>query len=285
MGDIDTSFVKQFSDNVAMLAQQKMERFRNAVRFEGGVVGEEKFFDQLAATDAVEKTTRHGDTPLVNSDWRRRRVSMRVWEWADLVDTADKLKQIIRPESIMAQNAAAAFARRIDKLVIDEANGTAFTGKEGATSVVLPASQQIAVAAAGLTKDKVIESKIKLDADEVDKNDRFFAHSAEQLQDLLNITEVTSADFNTVKALVQGEIDTWLGFKWLHTEQLNVDGSSDRLNLAWQKTGLLLAGAAEPVARITERADKSYSVQVFMSMSFGSTRMEEVKVVEVACQE
>ena len=136
-----------------------------------------------------------------------------------------------------------------------------------------------------MNKAKVIEAKIKLDAAEVEKEGRYLAHSALQLSDMLNVTEVTSADYNTVKALVQGEIDTWLGFKWIHTEQLNVDGSSDRLNLAWQKTGLLLAGSAEPVARITERADKSYSVQVFMSMSFGSTRMEELKVVEIACDE
>lgn len=285
MGNITTSFVKQFLDNVVLLAQQMSERFRSAVRLETGIVGEEAFFEQLAATAAQEKTNRNSDTPLIKSDFRRRRVTMRDWIWADLFDQEDKLKQLIEPTSTVVQNIGAAFARTIDKLIIDQMNGTAATGKTGSTSTVLPASQKIAVGAAGLTKAKVIESKKKLDAAEVPKENRFFAHSAEQLEDLLGITEVTSADFNTVRALVQGEIDTWLGFKWIHTEQLNVDGSGDRLNLAWQKSGVLLATAKEPSTRIEDRADKNFATQVFMSMGIGATRMEELKVVEIACSE
>lgn len=285
MGDITTSFVKQFKDTVDHLAQQMSERFRNAVRVEGGITGEEAYFDQLAATEAVESTTRHDDTPLVDSDWRRRRVTMRDWKWADLVDKPDKLKQIINPESPMAQSAAMAFARRIDKLVIDNANATSFTGKEGGTSTVLPAGQKIVHGGAGLTKAKMIAAKKILDENEAPNEDRFIAVSAEQIEDLLGLTEVTSSDFATVKALVEGNIDTWLGFKFIRTEQLNVDATPSRLVLAWQKTGLLLATALEPQSRITERADKNYSNQVFMSMSIGSTRMEEEKVVEIACNE
>lgn len=285
MGDITTSFVKQFSDNVAMLAQQKAERFRIAVRHEGGVVGEEAYFDQIGKTEAVERTSRHGDTPLVNSDWRRRRVTMRDWEWADLVDKPDKLKQIINPESPIAQSAAAAFARRSDKLIIDNANATAYTGKEGGTPVVLPSGQKIVHGSAGLTKAKMISANQILDENEAEKEDRFIAVAAKQIANLLNLTEVTSSDYNTVKALVEGDVDTWLGFKFIRTEQLNVDATPSRLVLAWQKTGLLLATAAEPITRITERADKSYSVQVFMSMGKGSTRMEEELLVQIACNE
>lgn len=285
MGDITTSFVKQFNDTVDHLAQQMSERFRNAVRFEGGITGEEAYFDQLAPTEAVERTTRHSDTPLVNSDWRRRRVSMRDWEWADLVDKPDKLKQIINPESPMAQSAGMAFARRIDKLIIDNANATSNTGKEGGTPVVLPSGQKIVHGSAGLTKAKMIAANKILDQNEAPKEDRFIAVSAEQIEDLLNLTEVTSSDFATVKALVEGSVDTWLGFKFIRTEQLNVDATPSRLVLAWQKTGLLLALALEPTTRITERADKSYSNQVFMSMGIGSTRMEEEKLVQIACNE
>jgi hypothetical protein len=285
MGDITTSFVKQFNDNVVLLAQQMSERFRSAVRLETGIVGEEAFFEQLASTTAQEKTTRNDDTPLIKSDFRRRRVSMRDWIWADLFDQEDKLKQLIEPTSTVVQNVAAAFARRIDKLVIDEMNGTAATGKTGSTSTVLPAGQKIVHGGTGLTKVKMISAKKLLDAAEVPKEDRFIAVSAEQLEDLLGVTEVTSSDFNTVRALVQGEIDTWLGFKFIHTEQLNVDATPSRLVLAWQKSGVLLATAKEPTTRIEDRADKNFATQVFMSMGIGSTRMEEVKVVEIACNE
>jgi hypothetical protein len=112
------------------------------------------------------------------------------------------------------------------------------------------------------------------------------AVTSKQLTDLLNITQVTDADFNTVKALVEGKVDTFMGFKFLRCERLTTDGSGDRQVIAWAEDGLLLAqGNNMNKTRITERDDKSYSVQVFRSEMFGATRMEEEKVVEIACVE
>ena len=92
MAAITEAMVKQFGSNVEFLVQQKGSRLRGAVRVETGIVGEDVFFEQLAETAAVKKTTRNADTPLVKSDHRRRRVSMFDLEWADLVDKQDKLK-------------------------------------------------------------------------------------------------------------------------------------------------------------------------------------------------
>ena len=286
MATIPTWMVKQFGANVEFLVQQKASRLRDAVRLEAGVTGEEAFFDQLASTAAVKKTTRNSDTPLVKSDHRRRRVSLFDFEWADLIDKEDKLKMIIDPENSLAVNAAWALGRSIDDELITGFNATAFTGKTGSTSQALPASQQIVVGGTGLTIDKLREAKEILDLSDVDPDEpRFIVVTPRQIRDLLETTEVTSSDFNTIRALVMGQLDTFLGFKFIMSNRLPLDGSNDRLVFAWAMTGMLLAMASDITSRIDVRADKSFANQVYLAMSIGATRMQEDKVVEIACNE
>ena len=286
MANINTAAVKQFGSNIEMLVQQKGSKLRNACRIESGIVGEEAYFDQLAETAAVAKTVRNSDTPLVKSDHRRRRVSMYDYEWADLIDKEDQLKMLIDPQSAYVQNAAWALGRSCDDLIISAFDGTAYTGKAGGTSTTFTAGNIIAVGASGLTIAKMIEAKELLDAADVDpQEERYIAVTAKQISDLLNTTEVKSADYNTVKALVQGQVDTFLGFKFILCNRLAVDGSSDRKCLAWAKSGMLLAIAKDINSRIDVRPDKSYATQVYASMGIGATRMQEDKCVILTCDE
>jgi len=286
MAAITEWMVKQFGANVEFLVQQKGSRLRQAVRVETGIVGEDAYYEQLAETSAVKKTTRNADTPLVKSDHRRRRVSLFDYEWADLVDKQDKLKMIVDPENNYVLNAGWALGRATDDELIAAFNGTAYTGKTGSTPVALPASQQIVASATGLTIDKLREAKEILDSADVDpEEERYIVCSPKQITDLLETTDVTSADYNTVRALVQGQIDTFLGFKFIVSNRLPVDASGDRLVFAWARTGILLAVAQEMQTRIDERKDKSYATQVYLSLGIGATRMQEEKIVEIACVE
>lgn len=281
---IDTAFVKQFGSTLEMLVQQKGSRLRNTVRVES-VTGEEAYFDQLSSTTAVQKTSRNSDTPLVKSDFARRRVSLVDWEWADLIDKEDKLKMLVDPDSTIAQNAANALGRAIDQAIIDAFSGTAYTGKAGGTSTSFTAGNQIAAASANLTLAKIITAKVKLDAGNVDPDEpRYMAVTASQIGALLNISTVTSADYNTIKALVAGDINTFVGFEFKKTELLT-KASTTRTCLAWAKNGMLLALQSDIKTEITRRADKSYATQVYASMSIGATRMQEAKCVEIACIE
>ena len=286
MSNINTAAVKQFGSNIEMLVQQKGSKLRNACRMESGIVGEEAYFDQLAETAAVAKTVRNSDTPLVKSDHRRRRVTMYDYEWADLIDKEDQLKMLIDPQSAYVENAAWALGRSMDDLIIAAFSGTAYTGKAGGTSTTFTAANQIAVAAAGLTIGKLISAKELLDAADVDpQEERYIATTAAQVSDLLATTEVKSSDYNTVKALVQGQIDTFLGFKFILCNRLAADAASSRICPVWAKSGMLLAMAKDITTRIDVRADKSYATQVYASMGIGATRMQEAKCVEIYCAE
>ena len=284
---VTTAFVQQYSSNVQLLSQQKGSLFRNAVRVESQV-GKNAFYDQVGSATAQKRLSRHADTPQIDTPHARRRVSLVDYEYADLIDDQDKVRTLIDPTSPYSQATAFAMGRAIDDEIISAAFGTAYTGETGSTSTTFPAGQVVAVGSpvAGLSIAKLVEAKQLLDEANVDTTlPRYVAVAPEQLADLLNITTVTSSDYNTVKALVQGEIDTFLGFKFIVSTRLSSESGVNRRVIAWAEDGLLLSIGKDITAKIDERADKGYATQVYYAMSIGATRMEEEKVVEIKCRE
>jgi hypothetical protein len=282
---ITTAFVNQFSANIQMLSQQMGSLLRNAVDVES-VNGEKAFFDQVGSAAAVLRTSRHADTPIVDTPHSRRMVTMSDYEYADLIDDQDKVRLLVDPTSTYSRAAAAAMGRAMDDVIIAAALGNASTGKDGSATTTLPAGQKIAHGSAGLTIAKLVEAKEILDSGNVDPSiARNILVSPKQVSDLLNNTTVTSSDYNTVKALAMGEINTFVGFNFIVSNRLGTDSNSDRQVIAFASDGIKCAIGKEPAARIDERADKSYATQVYYCQSVGATRMEESKVVEIACSE
>nr|BAR32400.1 putative major capsid protein [uncultured Mediterranean phage uvMED] len=287
--NITNAFVEQYSSNVTMLSQQMGSKLRGAVDVET-VRGKNAFFDQIGATAAVARTTRHGDTPRVDTPHSRRRVSLGDFEWADLIDDLDKVRMLNDPTSNYAKAAAAAMNRTIDDQIIAALGGSADTGVAGGTAVALPSSSKFATAQQtdGLTIAKLLETKFFFDNGDVDPSvKRYFVCGPKQIQDLLATTEIKSSDFNTVKALAQGDINSFLGFEFIMSTRLAFDGTNtdDRLCFGFTQDAVKLAIGAEPKAKITERDDKSYATQVYYSMALGATRMQETHVFQVPCDE
>jgi hypothetical protein len=281
---ITTAFSQQFSTNVQLLSQQRGSILRGGVS-EESVTGEKAFFDQVGAAAAVKRTSRHGDTPVVETPHSRRMVTMDSYEWADLIDDVDKVKMLIDPTSTYAQAAAAAMGRAMDDAIITAATGSSKTGKSGSTSTSMLAANQIANGSADLTVAKLIQAKKILDNGSVDPSiPRHIAVGPDQIEALLNTTSVTSSDFNTVKALVQGEVNTFMGFQFHMSTRLGKSGNI-RTCFAWAEDGIKLAVGKDVMSRIDERSDKSYSTQVYYCATFGATRMEEAKVVQIDCDE
>jgi hypothetical protein len=282
---ITTAFVEQYKSNVFHLAQQKGSKLRDAVRTES-IVGKSHFFERIGSTAAVKRTSRHADTPRVDTPHSRRKVTMDDYDWADLIDDSDKVRLLISPQSEYAKAGAYAMGRTMDDVIIAAATGNAFGGVSGGSTIALPAGQKIAHGSTGLTIAKLISAKEKLDAANVDPDEaRVLVCSAKQISDLLGTTQITSADFNSVKALVQGDIDTFMGFKFIRSERLGLDGNSNRQVLAFTNTSMGLALGKDIQTKISERADKNYSTQVYLCMTIGATRVEDEKVIEIACTE
>jgi hypothetical protein len=300
--------VKQFSSNVWHLAQQKASRLRGIVRSES-LNGEVGFYDNYAPTEVMEKVGRHSDTEFTQVIHGRRRVTMSDYAWADLVDKEDKLRLIHDPTSQYAMAAQMAFGRKIDDIIIAGALGTAYAGKEGNQAVILPNSQKIGAfdgtASSGLNVRTLRALKKKFNQSEIDQEPMYIICQSEQIDNLLGEDEITNQDYAVVKALVNGEVNTFMGFNFIRLERLpvttavtqftasngavGVGGDSiaagARRVIACAGSGLLLALGSEVTGKIDPRPDKHYATQVYASMSMGATRMEESKVIEVICAE
>lgn len=297
--EITTSFVSQFRSNLAMLAQQKRSRLIDRVTVEPAV-GATLYYDQIGASQAQQRTTRHTDTMVANTPHRRRRIDLKVFDWADLIENADKARLLADPTSSYVAAGNAAINRAIDQEIINNFFATANTGDGGTTPVTFPASQQVAVNSwtygagtgnAGLTVSKLIEARMILfgqeavdDLDEQDMPNTYIGVTAKQIGNMLSTTEATSKDYAEVQALVQGKISQFMGFQFVRLPNLPLDGSGYFRVPVWQKEGVVLAvdDAATDVS-IDIRADKNRAIQPFYSKLFGAARVEEARVVEIKC--
>lgn len=286
--EINTAFVEQYKDNITMLAQQRGTRLRGTT-LEENLTGTSVFMDQIGPTQALRPTTRHADSPLVSTPHSRRRISSVDVEWGDLIDDFDKLKMIISPESAYAMNAAWAVGREIDDIILEKFFADAVTGQEGGSTVSFPAGNIIDEdfdsdgTPEGLTVAKLREARKRLKANEVDLDMEtpYIAVTADNMDNLLADPQVTSADFNTVRALVNGEIDTYLGFKFIHSERIPKKDSDTVQIPVWVPSGMGLAISQNPTGRVTERADKRFSTYVYYKTSVGASRLEEEKVMQI----
>ena len=290
---VTTHFIQQYSSNVQLLLQQKGSKLRGAVSV-GSYTGKAaKAIEQVGSVVAQKRTIRHGDTPLISTPADARWVFPVDYEWADLIDDQDKLRMLIDPQSSYAQNGAYALGRAMDDEIISAFFATSKTGENGSTNTAFDtANQQVAATegstgATGLNIAKLREAKKILMANEVDiDNDPLFVLiTAEQHNDLLNEAQAISLDYNTRPVLVDGKITAFMGFNFIHTERLGVDGSSYRRCPAFAKSGMHLGMWNDINTMISERADKGYATQVYVKGTFGATRTEEGKVVEILCAE
>jgi len=309
---ITTAFVKQYSANVQLLVQQMGSRLRGAVTLEGGKIGEEVFMDRLQSTSAVKVTSRHADSPLVDTPHDRRRVTPVDYDWGDMIDNPDRLRTLIDPASAYAVNAAMAMGRAMDDEIIEAVTGSASYGKTGSSSYatlsaynsdsnrISPETNSFAVDGENtgvdqpLTVGKLIHARKILaaaDADDYDirgMGNLFLVVNAQQLGFLLTSTKVNSADFNQIRALVAGDLNQFMGFNIIRTERIGTETDNsitcDKV-LAFHRRGVGLCIWEDIVARISERPDKRFSQYIYYRMTLGATRLEESRVVQINCKQ
>jgi hypothetical protein len=283
---IDKAFVEQFKSNVVHLAQQDDNRLRMAVRQES-VRGATHNIERLQDVAAIQKTQRHAITPILDAPHTRRVLTMDDFHWADAIDEEDKLRLIIAPESEYAKAGAAAMNRQWDDLIIAAFNGDAVDGDGNTIAFngnATETNQDLAIAAGGtgMTIDKIASAAQILNSYDNSKSDRYMAMSSLEIQDLLNTTEATSSDYNSVQALVKGDIDTFYGFKIIHTERLPV-ATTVTSCFAWVKDAMCVGVGRDVVTRVDQRPDLSYAWQVYLAFTGGATRVDDRGVVQIDC--
>lgn len=290
---VNTAFVQTFSNSLIHLAQQKGSRLLQTVKVES-VNGKYHHFDRLGATTAQKQVSRHEDTPLIDTPHSRRRVTMDTYRWADLIDNPDKVRMLIDPTSDYARAGAWALGRSMDDVILSAAigNATSIASDDTSSSVAFDTGmivdEDFNTADSNLIVEKVIEASRLLSKKEVDMDEqKYLIVNSSAVHHLIQEVEVASSDYNALKPLMSGRIAQWFGFDIIPTERISgtADGTDTDpvICLAYLKSAIGFAMGDSINVRISERSDKNYSTQVFAEATFGATRIEEEKIVQIQC--
>lgn len=286
-------YVSQFTDNLQLLLQDNGGRFSGTVE-EGTHIGKQAAaVDQMAAIDAQVVTGRFQPMGRVDAAVDRRWVYPVDYDLPQLVDTLDKLRILVDPKSKMVENAAKAMRRARDNAIVTAFFADAKTGETGGTTTSFLAGNQVssslgAAAATGMNVAKLKKGKELLLTHEVDPDNEeiFVAISPIQHTNLLNEIQVISDEYNRPVLGGDGMVKQYMGMRFIIFNRLPVNGSSERRCPMWVRSGMHLGTWNQVSTSISQRNDlQSEPWQAYAMGTFGATRLEEKRVVEIPCAE
>jgi hypothetical protein len=273
---VNNSFITQWNDEVKQAYQQKGSKLRQAVRTVMGVTGDTYKFHKLGAITANTKA-RDAALTFLNPAHSVVTATLADKYAAVTLDKLDEYKTNVSMRGEFVQATANALGRDTDAIL---------------NTALLASNTNPTTLSGGLTQAKIIEALVLLNAVDADASDRFLIVSPYQIGEALNITGLTSADYQAVKALVNGDINSALGFNWISSTQLtknalNAAGgpqANTRHCFAVHKPAIGLA-VGQDVRTTIEWSPDRYGYNVVSSMSLGATVIEDTGIIEIGCVE
>lgn len=275
--NLSTAFVTLFDAEVKQ-AYQGTAVLRPAVRVRSGVEGSTYKFPKIGKGVAQVRVPQTDVTPL-NVTYGQVTATLSDYIAAEYSDIFSQAKVNFDERSELVKVVANAIGRRQDQILID-----ALVASSTSNTV----ASSIGGANTNLNLDKLIAAKKALDAKNVPMDNRHIVIHANNLAGMLGETEVTSSDFNTVKALVQGEVDTFLGFKFHVIGDRDEGGlplsSGDRKVYAFHRDAIGMAEGIAPKTEINYIPEKT-SFLVTSLFSAGAVAIDAEGIVEITCDE
>ena len=275
---ISNAFVTLFDSEVKQ-AYQGQRLLAGVTRERAGVEGSTVKFPKIGKGSATIRVPQTDVTPL-NVSYSQVTATMEDYIAAEYSDIFNQQKVNFNERQELVQVVSGAIARRMDQIVLDALN---------ASSTSLTVANSIGGATTNLNIEKLREAKKLLDGKNVAMEGRSILIHANSLSALLGETEVTSADFNTVRALVTGDINTFMGFRFITFGDrdeggLPVDGSSDRTLYAFHRDALGLGIGMNQTSRVDYIAEKT-SFLVASMFSAGAVAIDDEGIVKITCRE
>jgi len=289
--NIPTHFVQQYSSNIQLLLQQKGSKLRGSVMTGSHTGKQASPVDQFGAVEMQAVVSRFAPMTRVDAPTDRRWVFPSDFDLPQLIDSFDKLRLITDPSSAYVTNATMAAGRQFDRLICSAFTGTAKTGEAGGTSTSFTAGNEVDVATGGsnsklnVAKIKSVKELMMANHIDFDMEEAYIGITAADHASLLNEIQVISSDFNGgAPVLLNGKIDSFLGFKFIHCELIEtiLAGTNEVTLPVWVKSGMYLGMWNDMSHTISQRADlQSLPWQVYTIMTAGATRLEEDKVYAI----
>lgn len=291
---VPTYRIQQYSQTLELLAQQQQSVFVPHVR-QGRHQGKGASpVDQIGSIAVQQVTSRFGPITHQHANTDRRWVYPKKYQSSQISDEFDKLlTSMNNVESQEMKIAAGAFARAWDDEIVSAFFGDAKTGEEGGTTTTFPAGQQVSVsfgasAAVGITIPKIIEGiRVLMDANvDLDREEVHIAVSPTDWASLCNQAPIINKDYTSSPALDnQGRLPPkYLGLNWHVSTRLLKNGSSQRRIPIWCKDAMYMGWWEKFYSKFSQLDGvDSQPYQLYNKSMFGSTRLEEVRVVELVC--
>ncbi len=274
--NVSTAFVDLFDSEVKQ-AYQAESVLRGTMRTRTGVAGNTVKFPTIGKGVATLRVPQTDVTPL-NVTYGQVTATMEDYIAAEYSDIFQQSHINFDERSELVQVVSKSIARRMDQIMIDALN--AATG----TSTV---ATSIGGAGTNMNIEKLRATAKAMNEKNVPSEGRNLLMHASQLDALLGETEITSQDFASVKALVQGEINTFMGFNIMTIGDRDENGlpkPSTRTCFAWHKDSM---GYAESMAQKTEvnYVPEKTSFLVSSMFSAGSVSIDGEGIVKISCTE
>lgn len=240
----------------------------------------------IGPVEFIERDTPYSDTKLTELEHTSRWINGREFDVAVLIDRLDTLKMIFDPTNPYVDRFRQAHERKRDDIIMDGFFATVKTGKDASGTAAYKAANTVADGGTGFTLLKLralrkLMKKRNLDLRSIKP---LILVNAEAIDDLLSETQVTSSDYAAVKALVDGEVQYFMGFQFVPFEDYNgrgipfVTGTNPRHSPAWIPDGMHYGTWQDLVITISNRPDKNNIKQIHGTFTAGSVRLEEDKV-------
>ncbi len=270
---LSNAFVTLFDAEVKQ-AYQGVAQLVPAVRQRRGVEGSTVKFPKVGKGIATARVPQSDVTPM-NVAFNNVTCTLQDWNAAEYSDIFSQQKVNFDERSELVKVVANAIGRRQDQLILDAL---------GASSTANIVTEDIGGTDTGLNVAKLREAKKYLDKNNVPMDNRHIIIHANSLASLLGETAVTSTDFNTVKALVAGEVNTFLGFTF-HTIGDRAEGglaiaNSERKLWAFHRDAIGYAEGIAPRTEINYVPEKT-SWLVNALFSAGAVAIDAEGIVEI----
>ena len=275
---ISNAFVTLFDSEVKQ-AYQGQRLLAGVTRERSGVEGSTVKFPKIGKGSATIRVPQTDVTPL-NVSYSQVTATMEDYIAAEYSDIFNQQKVNFNERQELVQVVSGAIARRMDQVVLDAL---------AAASSPSTVGNDIGGTDTDLNVAKLRAAKKAMDANNVPADGRTILVHANNLSSLLSETEVTSSDFNSVKALVTGDVDTFLGFKFITLGDrdeggLAIDGSSDRTIFAFHRDALGLGIGMGQQSRVDYIPEKT-SFLVASMFSAGAVAIDDEGIVKITCRE
>tara|TARA_B110000908_G_C10267295_1_gene465571 strand:+ start:466 stop:1308 length:843 start_codon:yes stop_codon:yes gene_type:complete len=275
---LSSAFTTLFDAEVTQAYQGKAQLV-GAVRQRRGVEGSTVKFPKVGRGVATPRIGQTDVTPL-NVGFSNVTLTLEDWIAAEYSDIFSQQKVNFDERSELVQVLGNAIGRRQDQLVL---------AALAASGTSLSVANDVGGTDTNMNVAKLRQAKGLMDKNNVPPMDRHMIIHSNGLQALLAETAVTSSDFNTVKALVNGELDTFLGFKFhvigdRDEGGLAIDGSLDRTSFAFHKDAIGYGEGIAPKTEINYVPEKT-SFLVASMFSAGATTIDAEGIVSIVARE